>query len=188
MLYIYLMLMFYKSGQVTRLLTNIFNLLAGGIVLYYVYNYVSSLVMNFHGRFDLLGDAETISSTSRALQYVVIYDKMHEAPFFGFGRMRNFIELIEGAIDNYYFWLILEVGIIGILVYFLFLYTLVRTALNQYKLPDRNYYLLPILISILLSIFYMVLSSAPDVLIYLYIFAGLICVMKILPNKKQIIT
>jgi branched-subunit amino acid transport protein len=143
--------------------------------------------MNFSGRFDFISDEGERSSVSRALQYVVIYDKMHEAPFFGFGRERNYLMLFKElhAVDNYYFWTILEVGIIGISVYSFFLYMLVRTALSQYKVSYRSYYLLALIIAILMSIFYQNLMANPANHIYLYIFAGLICVIKVLQNEKR---
>lgn len=185
LVYFYLILKLYKIGGLYRYAINFFNLIIFGILLYFIYNFISTLIMNFQGRFDLVGDEETISSTSRALQFVRIFDKMHEAPFFGFGRTRNFTTVMEGAIDNYYIWTILEVGIIGIIVYFLFLFTLVKTGLNQYKLPYKNYYLFPLILAIFMAIFYQVLLQNPDNLVYLYIFAGLISVMRVLQNDKS---
>jgi len=185
MLYIYLLIILYRGNQLTRFIVNIFNLILASFVFYFIYNYIGDLVMNFHGRYDLLGvDSETISSTSRALQYVRIYDIMHKAPFFGFGRMMNFRDFLGSAIDNRYFWMIMEVGIIGISVYFLFLFTLVKTALNLYKLPYKNDYIFPFLLSILVYIPYKILTVGDANLIYLDILAGLICVMKVIQNDK----
>ncbi len=185
MVYLYFIFILYRSNQYSRFVAYVLNLIVFVIVFYFVYNYISDLIMSFHGRFDKLGSEETASSTSRALQYVAVYNKMLEAPFFGFGRVRNFVTMFDFfAIDNYYFWMILEVGIIGVSVYFLFLYTLVKTGLDQYNSIDKNYYLSALIISIILNILYQILVSAPENLIYLYIFAGLICVMKILKNNK----
>lgn len=183
--YLYFIILLYRNSKFSRFVAHVLNLIVFVIVLYFVYNYISDLLMNFHGRFDKLGSEESASSTSRALQYVAVYNKMQEAPFFGFGRERNFVTMFNFfAIDNYYFWIILEVGIIGILAYILFLYTLVKTGLDQYKSIDKNYYLSALLIGIILNILYQILVSAPENLIYLYIFAGLICVMKVLQNNK----
>ncbi len=185
MIYFYLLIILYRGDQLTRFIVNIFNLILAGFSFYFIYNYISNLVMNFHGRYDLLGvDSETISSTSRALQYVRVYDIMHEAPFFGFGRMMNFRDFLGSAIDNRYFWMIMEVGIIGISVYFLFLFTLAKTALNLYKSPYKNDYAFPFLLSVLLYIPYKVLTVGDANLIYLDILLGLICVMKVIQNDK----
>jgi len=190
LVYSYLMLNLFKRGKQYRIVANVLNLIVFGVVFYFVFNYISDLIMNFHGRFDLLsGGEETRSSTSRAIQYIAVYDKMQEAPFLGFGKERNFVTKFDFfAIDNYYFWVILEVGIIGILIYVLFYYFLIKTALNLYKISYINYYFLPILIAILIIISSMFLIQAPDNHVYLYIFAGLISVMKVLQSNKREIT
>lgn len=184
MVYLYLILILYRSGRFTRFVANIINIIIVSIVFYFVFNYVSDLIMNFHGRFDKIIDEEERSSTSRALQYIRVYDKIQEAPFFGFGRMRDIRVILGSAIDNYYFWFILEVGIIGISIYILFLFNLVKTALNLYKSPSKNYYILPLILAILMSIFYQLLMANPANHIYLYIFTGLIAIMKVLQNEK----
>lgn len=185
MVYLYVILSLYRRGRFTRFIANVFNIIIASIVFYFVFNYVSDLIMNFHGRFDKITDEEVRSSTSRALQYIRVYDKIQEAPLFGFGRMRDIRVILGSAIDNYYFWFILEVGIIGISIYILFLFTLVKTALNLYKSPSRNYYLLPLILAILMSILYQLLMANPANHIYLYIFAGLIAVMKVLQQEKH---
>lgn len=187
MVYFYLMLALYRGSRLSRFIAILFNLIIFSIIFYLVFDYISNLIVNFSGRFDFISDEGERSSISRALQYVVIYDKMHEAPFFGFGRERNYLMIFKElhAVDNYYFWTILEVGIIGISVYSFFLYSLVRTALSQYKVSYRGYYLLALIIAILMSIFYQNLMANPANHIYLYIFAGLICVMKVLQNEKR---
>ena len=187
LVYTYLILNLYRRGQQYRFVVNILNLIVIGVIFYFVFNYINDLIANFHGRFDLLsGGEETRSSTSRALQYVSVYDKMQEAPFFGFGKERNFVTKFDFfAIDNYYFWVILEVGIIGILIYLLFYYFLIKTALNLYKTSYTNYYLLPILIAILIIISSMFLVQPSDNHIYLYIFTGLISVMKVLQTNEN---
>lgn len=179
LVYFYLILNLYKGDHLLRFVIHLFNLIVTGIALIYIYNFISNLIVNFHGRFDLLGDEETISSTSRALQFVRVFDKMKEAPFIGFGRMRNFTSILESPIDNYYIWTILEVGIIGISLYLLFFFTLVKTALNLYKLPNRSYYLFPLILAIIMGILYQFLMQNPGNHIYLYIFAGVISVMRI---------
>jgi len=187
LVYTYLILNLFKMGKQYRFVAHVLNLIVIGVVFYFVFNYISDLVMNFHGRFDLLGGGEeTRSSTARALQYVAVYDKMHEAPFFGFGRERNFVTMFDFfSIDNYYFWIILEVGIIGILIYLLFYYFLIRTALNLYKTSYTNYYLFPILIAILIIVSSMFLVQPQDNYVYLYIFAGLISVMKVFQTNEN---
>ncbi len=185
MVYLYIIFILYRGSQFTRFFTTIFNLILVSVIFYFLLSYISDLVINFSGRFDLISDVEERSATSRALQYVKIYDIMHEAPFFGFGRMRNFTNLLEFTIDNYYFWFILEAGLIGISIYFLYLFTLVKTAYNQYKSYLQSYYLLPLLISVIIMILYQALSAVKDIHIYLYIFAGLISVMKVLQIKEK---
>lgn len=184
MVYIYLLMFLYKGNQTIRFVTNVFNIIIVGAVFYFAFSYVSNLIANFHGRFDLLeGGEETISATSRALQYVRVYEIMQEAPFFGFGRLTNFSDFLGFTIDNRYFWMIMEVGIIGISVYFFFLFILVKMAFSLYKSPYRSYYVHPILLSILLYIPYKLLTVSPSNLLFLYIFAGMICVLKVLQNK-----
>lgn len=186
MAYFYFILTVYRSSKFSRFLAIVLNVIILSLVSYFVFEYISHLIMSFSGRFDFITDEGERSSVSRALQYVVIYDKMHEAPFFGFGRERNYLTIFTElhAIDNYYFWTILEVGIIGIFIYSFFLYTIVRTALYQYKLTYRSNYLLPLFIGILMSIFYQNLMANPANHIYLYVFAGLISVMKVVQNEK----
>lgn len=185
--YFYLILNLYKGSSFSRFIANLFNLIIISIVLYFTYNYINDLVTNFTGRYDLIVDPEERSSTSRALQYIAVYNVMQEAPLFGFGRERNFLHALEGltTVDNSFFWIILEVGVIGILVYFLFLFVLAKRAFDQYRSSHINYYLLPLLISTVVSILYHVLSSNSANHIYLYIFAGLICVMKVMQNEKR---
>jgi len=185
MIYIYLLMYLYRGSQVTRFIANIFNVIIVGIVFYIAFYYISNLIASFHGRFDLLeGGEEAISATSRALQYVRVYEIMQEAPFFGFGRIDNFSTFLGFTIDNRYFWMIMEVGIIGIFVHFFFLFILVKTALNLYKSSHRDYYVLPILLSILLYIPYKFLTVGTANLLYLYIFAGLISVLNVLQNAR----
>ncbi len=188
LVYLYFMFVLWKRGRLYKFIINLLNLIIISTVFSFIYDFISGLISNFHGRFDLLGDEETISSTSRALQYIRIYDQMHEAPFFGFGRARNYTEMVGSSIDNYYFWTILEVGIIGITIYLLFLYFSIKTAVKLYKLSYENYYILPIMIAILIIISSMFLIQAPDNHVYLYIFAGLISVMKVLQSNKREIT
>ncbi len=187
MAYLYILFIIYKGGsKYSRFVVNMLNLLIVSIAFYFVFNYVSDLIMNFHGRFDKIsGGEEAISSTSRALQYVRVYDKMLEAPFFGFGRMTHFSRFLGSTIDNRYFWMTMEVGIIGISVYFLFLFTLAKTALGLYRSPYKNYYVFPLLVSIFLYIPYKILTVGDTNIIYLYIFAGMIAVMKVLQNEKE---
>lgn len=190
LVYMYLMLNIYRRGKEYRLIVHTLNLIVIGVIVYFLFNYINTLIMNFHGRFDLLSGGEEIrSSTSRALQYVAVYDKIQEAPFFGFGKERNFVTKFDFfAIDNYYFWVILEVGVIGTFIYLLFYYFLIKTALNLYKTSHIHYYFLPTLLGIFIIIGSMFLVQPPDNHIYLYIFAGLICVMKVLQtNKNEII-
>ncbi len=184
-MYLYIIFILYRGSQFIRFVITVFNLILVSIIFYFLVDYISDLIMNFTGRFDIIVDESERSSTSRALQYIKIYNKMHEAPFFGFGRMRNFTDFLHFTIDNYYFWFILEVGLIGISIYFLYLFTLVKTAYNQYKLYPQSYYILPLLISIIIMILYQVLSAVKDIHIYLYIFAGLICVIKVLQNERE---
>ena len=185
LVYIYFILILYRGGRFPRYIANLINLLVVILVAYIVFNYISNLIMHFTGRFDKITDEAVRSSTSRALQYIREFDKISEAPLFGFGRTRNFTDLLGSAIDNYYFWLALEVGIVGIFIYLAFLYSLVKTAFNQYKKPFRNYYLLPLLISVLISILFQFLMANPANHIFLYIFVGLISVMKVLQNDNK---
>jgi hypothetical protein len=187
MVYLYFIFNVYKMGKIFRFVTALFNIAASGVAFYTAYNYINELISKFHGRFDLVGDEQTISSTSRALQYIRIYEKMGDAPFFGFGRMRNYTDMTRCAIDNYYFWMILEVGIIGFLIYGAFIYMLIRSAVNIYKIPEKNYYILPVLLTIIIMLGSMVLLQSPVNHIYLYIFVGLISAMKVISiNERQI--
>jgi hypothetical protein len=186
MVYLYFIFNVYKMGKIFRFVTALFNIAASGVIFYAVYNYINTLIENFHGRFDLVGDEQAISSTVRALQYIRIYEKMGEAPFFGFGRARNQTEILGSNIDNYYFWMTMEVGLIGVLIFLSFVYVLIKSATKLYKMPETNDYTLPVLMATIIMLSSMVLLQAPDLHIYLYIFAGLISVMKVLAaNKRQ---
>jgi len=187
MIYIYMLIILYSRGTpITRFTANLLNIVFMSIFFYFAYLYVFDLIHNFQGRFDLISDQEERSATSRALQYVRVYEKISEAPFFGLGRMSNYTDVLKFTIDNRYFWMLLEVGIIGISVYFFFLFTLVKTAFNLYKSPHRSYYIFPLLLSILVYIPYKFLTVSSENLIYIYIFAGLISVLKVLQKEKEI--
>jgi hypothetical protein len=183
--YLYIMFIAYRSNPFTRVIANLFNVIIISVVLYFIYNYVNDLIMNFNGRFDIITDKEERSSTARVLQFSRVFDKMQGDILFGLGKTRNFAKELEGTIDNYYLWTFMEVGIVGMSCYFLFIYLLLKEALAQYKLPQKNYYLLPVIISMLISILYLVLNVNPANHVYLYIFSGLICTMKILQNKNR---
>jgi hypothetical protein len=185
MVYLYFIFNVYKMGKVFRFVTALFNIAASGVIFYAVYNYINTLIENFHGRFDLVGDEQTISSTVRALQYIRVYKKMGEAPFFGFGRARNQTEILGSNIDNYYFWMTMEVGIIGFLIFLSFVYVVIKSAMKLYKMPEANDYTLPVLMTIIIILSSMVLLQSPDNHIYLYIFAGLISAMKVLATNKR---
>lgn len=185
MVYLYVMFKLYKSNQTIRVMMNIFNFMIVGFAVYVTYTFISNLISGFSGSFLEYSSSEERSSVSRALQYIAIYAKSIEAPLLGFGRVRNpGVEFQIGAIDNYYFIIILEVGIIGLFTYLTFNYLVIRTALQQYRSEFTNYYLFPILISIVLIILYQILVSVPDVYIFLYIFAALISIMNIIQNRK----
>lgn len=188
MVYLYFIFNVYKMGKVFKLITTLFNIVVSGVILYTTYNYINELIGNFHGRFDLVGDEQTISSTERALQYIRIYEKMGESPLFGFGRARNQTEILGSGIDNYYFWLMMEVGIIGVLIYGLFIYVLISSAMKLYKIPNANYYVLPILMAIIIMFSSMFVLVAPDNHIYIYIYAGLISVIKVFVIDKRQMT
>ncbi len=185
MVYLYVMFKLYKSNQTVRIIMYIFNFVIAGFAVYFTYDYISNLISGFTGSFLDISSSEERSSVSRALQYISIYTKSMEAPLLGFGRVRNAtVEFQLGAIDNYYFVVVLEVGIIGLFTYLMFSYFLVRTALLEYKSIFRNHYLFPVLISTVLIILYQIMVSVPDVNIFLYIFAALISIMKTIQYNK----
>lgn len=185
MVYLYVMFKLYKSNQTVRIIMYIFNFIIAGFAVYFTYTFISGLISGFSGSFLAYSSSEERSSVSRALQYIAIYTKTIEAPLLGFGRVRNAsVEFQLGAIDNYYFIVILEVGIIGLFTYLTFNYLLIKIALQQYISGFSNYYLFPILISIVLMILYQILVSVPDVYIFLYIFAALISIMKTIQYNK----
>ncbi len=185
LVYSYLMILFFNRGRLYKITIFILNIIILSTVFYFVYNYISELNTSFTGRFDIIEDEGKRSSTSRALQYIRIYEQMHEAPFLGFGRARNYTDMIGGAIDNYYFWIILEVGLIGIIIYLAFFSLVLKAAFDLYKLSNTNYYLLPILLTILIILSSMFLLQTPDNHIYLYIFAGIVSGMKVLQTNKS---
>lgn len=185
MVYLYVMYKLYKSNQTIRIIMYIVNFLIAAIAVYFTYHFISNLISSFTGSYLEYSSSRERSSVSRALQYIAIYEKIMEAPLFGFGRVRNpAVELEVGAIDNYYFIIILEVGIIGLFTYLTFNYLVIRTALQQYLSGFTNYYLFPILISIVLMILYQFLVSVPDVFIFLYIFAALVSIMNTTQYNK----
>jgi len=182
MVYLYIMFKLYKTNQIIRIIMNLFTFSIAAIAVFVTYNYISDLISGFSGSFLAYSSSETRSSVSRALQYVEIYTKTMEAPFLGFGRLRNpVVDLDIGAIDNYFFVIVLEVGIIGLFTYLTFNYLLIKLAFQQYKSEFTNYYLFPLLISLILILLYHILVSVPDVFIFLYIFAALVSIM----NTKQ---
>lgn len=183
--YLYVLFISLKGNNFTRVIATFFNLILIGTILYFIISYIIDLNSNFTGRFDYITDAEQRSSTSRALQFSTVFQRMEDNAWFGLGKKRNFVNELDGAIDNYYLWTYMEVGIIGLSCYFLFIFLLLKEAFNQYKSPQINYYLIPLIISILVSITYQFLTSNPTNHIYLYIFSGLICTMRVLQNKSQ---
>ncbi len=184
-LYLYILFSAYRGNLFTRVIANLFNVSIIIVAFYFIYNYVNNLLINFTGRFDYITDVEERSSTSRALQFSNVLDRMKDDFLFGLGKSRNFTNELGSSIDNYYLWTFMEVGIIGISCYFLFMFFLLKEALNQYKSSHINYYLMPLMISILVSITYQLLTANPANHVYLYIFSGLVCTMRVLQNKKQ---
>jgi hypothetical protein len=182
--YLYIILLAYKGSPFTRVIASSVNFVIISMSLYLVYNYVNDLLMNFTGRFDYITDLEERSSTSRALQFSRIFDRMQDDVLFGLGKTRNFTSEVEGAIDSFHLWNYMEVGIIGVSCYFLFFYFLFKEVWAQYKLPHNNYFLLPLIISISIIILSMNINVNPANHIYLYIFSGLICTMRVLQNKN----
>ncbi len=179
-IYFHFILKLYTGTQLSRFFGYFINLVFFLIALYFMITYISSSLEGFTGRFDLITDPEKRSTVSRALQYSTMYDVMQEAPFFGFGRERNYLKIIEDliTIDNAFFWKILEVGLVGIMAYLLFLYTVVKTGMHLYINRYNNKYLLPLLISVLISILYHILTTELSNHIYIYIFTGIFSVMK----------
>lgn len=185
-LYLYILFISLRGNHFTRVIANFFNLILIGTILYFIISYIIDLSSNFTGRFDYIMDPEKRSSTSRALQFNNVFDRMRDNAWFGLGKNRNFVNELDGAaIDNYYLWTYMEVGLIGLVSYLTFLYFLMKEAWSQFKLIHYNYYLLPIIISIILSITFQLLSVNPANHVYLYIFAGLICTMGVIQNKKR---
>ncbi len=82
------------------------------------------------------------------------------------------------------FFYLMSLIIIGLFTYLTFNYLVIRTALQQYRSGFTNYYLFPILISIVLIMLYQILVSVPDVYIFLYIFSALISIMNIIQHRK----
>lgn len=185
LVYFYLILILYKKNTFSRFFANLFNIIVIVLVVFFVFNYINYHIANFSGRYDKISDEGERSSTSRALQYIAVYEKIREAPLFGFGRERNFLTTFKDidSLDNYYFWTILEVGSIGLVAYILFLYSLVRAALHQNKLAPHSYYLLPITLGTIINILYQFFIAVPDNQIYLFIFTGLIITIKVLQKK-----
>jgi hypothetical protein len=143
------------------------------------------LITNFTGSFYLIADDQVRSSTSRALQYVAVYEKMHEAPFFGFGRERNYLESLDLlTMDNLLFWRVLEVGLIGILIYLAFLYTIIKTTIHLYLNKHKCIYIEALLISFISIILYHFLSVSTVNHLYFYIFIGVVCVINILQKSE----
>jgi hypothetical protein len=187
LIYLYFIVWIYrKNNKLIRLFGHLLNITLSIVVFYFAFNYIHTLIENFHGRFDLLGDEQTISSTSRALQYIAVYEKMHEAPFFGFGRERNYIEALDLlTIDNLLFWIILEVGLVGVAFYLAFFYQAIKTSKHLYLNKCQIVYIKPLLISFVCIFIYHFLSATANNHLFFYIFVGILCVMNVLPKKEQ---
>lgn len=184
-IYLYFILRVYDSTKLTRFIVHIFNLILFIIVFYFVFNYINNLITNFTGSFYLIADEQVRSSTSRALQYIAVYEKMHEAPFFGFGRERNYLESLDLlTIDNLFFWRVLEVGLIGILTYLAFLYTTIKTTMNLYLNKHKCIYIEALLINFICIVLYHFLSVSTVNHLYFYIFIGVVCVINILQKSE----
>jgi hypothetical protein len=186
LIYLYFILWIYrKNNRLFRLIGHLLNITLSIVAFYYTFNYINTLIEKFHGRFDLLGDEQTISATSRALQYVRIYEKMGEAPFFGFGRMRNYTDMLGSAIDNLLFWIVLEVGLIGVIFYLAFFYQAIKKSMYLYFNKSKNIYNEALIISFVCVFLYHFLSATAYNHIFFYIFVGILCVMNVLPKKEQ---
>jgi hypothetical protein len=186
LIYLYFILWLYrKNNRLFRFIGHLLNITLSIVVFYFTFNYIHTLIENFHGRFDLLGDEQTVSSTSRALQYVRIYETMGEAPFFGFGRMRNYTDMLESAIDNLLFWIVLEVGLIGVAFYLAFFYQAIKKSIHLYFNQSKNIYNEALIISFVCIFLYHFLSVTTNNHIFFYTFIGIICVMNVLPKKEQ---
>ena len=184
-LYLYILFIAYRGNLFTRVIANFFNGSFIIIAFYFIYNYVNDLLTNFTGSFYIITDENARSSTSRALQLGRVLDKMEGNEWLGLGKKRNFVDELGSTIDNYYLWMYMEVGIIGVLCYLIFLYFLLQGAWTQLKSSHYNYYLMPLIISTSICVTFQLLSANPANHVYLYIFSGLICTIKILQKQKK---
>jgi len=155
---------------------NVFLIFCGTLLSYSMINkIISSFSGNYHDY--TAGEASLIS---RALQFIYVPGKVIEAPFLGFGRQRNFIFLFDGvrALDSYYFIVILEIGVVGLLAYLVFYYYVIKLMPEVFADKNRRFYSVPIIMSVLVIMIYQCFVAIPTVNAYLYVFIGLIAVMK----------
>lgn len=118
-------------------------------------------------------NASERSKYARLLQYKVVPELVSGSPLIGYGYLRNtsayFDQLV--SIDNYYFVLVLQSGLLGLTLYGLFLLFVLRISISRFTRKARVECLLGIYLFTLLIAFalFKLFLSMPDNNIYVYI-------------------
>ncbi len=180
LLYIWLLYNLYiRSSHGLRIFLrfiNVFLIFCGTVLSY---SMINKIISSFSGNYSDYIASEG-SLISRALQFIYVPSKVIESPFLGFGRQRNFTFLFDGALalDSYYFIVILEIGVVGLLAYLVFYYYAIKLMPEVFAAKNRRFYSVPVIMSIFAIMIYQVFVAIPTVNAYLYIFIGLMAVMK----------
>lgn len=182
-MYLFVYIQIYKQGGNLRRFANVVNIFTSLAAVYLVYQFIGGMITNFTGEYQQY-DIEDRSLYSRAFQYSHVFSVLMQSPVIGFGRVRNFTEAfdIKFAIDNHYFWTILEVGFLGIVIYFALYYLLIKNAYTNVKLKIEHS--TPVFLGIVLITLYHFLVAIPDVHVYVYIYAGLLISTRMVYKKK----
>lgn len=183
--YIYIFLRLKNSTGAQRVTFSIINSILIILTIFYIASNILEIKNTFSGSF-LDYTAKERSVIARALQYPIIFAKLQDALLFGFGRDRNYVESFDEiyALDNHYLSVLLEVGIIGITVYFIFYFTVINSAIRLY-LRRNSIYILPFSVSIILLMCYQFTVAIPDINIYFYIILGILNSININNHIKQ---
>jgi O-antigen ligase len=141
-------------------------------------------IANINTIFEILlssaqGTSEKASLVSRYNQFVNLNNVITGNIFLGNGTTRSLVSSNEEltTIDNFYLRQFIETGILGLSLYLLFLFLIIKSAIKAFKndLSERDHVILyASLVSFILFLIDLMLTSIPGHHIYLYIITYII--------------
>lgn len=161
-----------------KFISNILIICSAILITYFIYKYYISnlaIINNLH-TINVNGkiSEENLSTFARFLQFELGLKSVIANPFFGigFGQAVEAVKPLK-SIDNYYLTQILSSGIIGLLFFMIFLYSISKIAMKNIRNYKDSLTIYLFVSFILINTYYMILSI-PKADLLLFIIASLI--------------